>query len=119
MAVLRSFTLKTVESKIRYLILRNTDNPSILLKRCLACRSQSSSLWPLYSEVTSFPDPTTLIRWMKSGCALLIPYDCDKNNEPALRGGHGAHWSLLCIGNVVFSDELHTNPVDPMKIFRP
>ncbi|KAE9413484.1 hypothetical protein Angca_007858, partial [Angiostrongylus cantonensis] len=55
----------------------------------------ASSLWPLYSEVTSFPDPTTLIRWMKSGCALLIPYDCDKNNEPALRGGHGAHWSLL------------------------
>ncbi|VDM61261.1 unnamed protein product [Angiostrongylus costaricensis] len=114
MAVLRSFALKSVESKIRYLIL-------LITVVDMSIESSASSLWPLYSEVTSFPDPTTLIRWMESGCALLIPYDCDKNHEPALRGGHGAHWSLLvgtCIGNVVFSDELYTNPVDVMKNFR-
>ncbi|KAJ1351265.1 hypothetical protein KIN20_007245 [Parelaphostrongylus tenuis] len=65
----------------------------------------ASSLWPLYSEVTSFPSPTTLVEWMESGCAMLIPYDCDKNHEPTLRNGHGAHWCLL-VGFLYVDDTL-------------
>ncbi|KJH44209.1 hypothetical protein DICVIV_09781 [Dictyocaulus viviparus] len=55
----------------------------------------ASSLWPLYSNVVPFPEATVLVRYMDSGYAVLIPYDCDKNHEPAMRKGHGAHWSLI------------------------
>ncbi|VDM85103.1 unnamed protein product [Strongylus vulgaris] len=51
--------------------------------------------WPVNAEILPIPEPNKLIHLIMSGCAVLVPYDCDKNHEPALRNGHGAHWALL------------------------
>ncbi|KAK6753388.1 hypothetical protein RB195_012774 [Necator americanus] len=56
----------------------------------LAC-----ALWPLDAEILSFPSPDELIKLMAADYAVFVPYDCDRNHEPALRNGHGAHWAIL------------------------
>lgn len=41
------------------------------------------------------PEPSSLVSWMDSGAAVLVAYDCEKNHEPAMRNGRGAHWAIL------------------------
>ncbi|CAJ0589868.1 unnamed protein product [Cylicocyclus nassatus] len=70
----------------------------------------SRALWPVYAEVLPFPEPNELVQLLMNGCALLIPYDCDKNHEPALRNGHGAHWALLVGFLIVKADMTSLQP---------
>ncbi|EYC27035.1 hypothetical protein Y032_0009g484 [Ancylostoma ceylanicum] len=58
-------------------------------------RELACTLFPVEAEVLELPNPNKMIGLMLSGCAVLVPYDCDKNHEPALRNGHGAHWAIL------------------------
>lgn len=33
---------------------------------------------------------------LKRHCALLVPYDADRNHSPSNENGHKAHWTLIC-----------------------
>lgn len=43
----------------------------------------------------AFPSQEFLISLISSGVALLIPYDCDRNFEPAMKKGHSSHWAIV------------------------
>lgn len=48
------------------------------------------------AEVVDFPEPATLVNAMLDDSAVfLVPYDCDKNFEPAMRNGEAAHWAAI------------------------
>ncbi|MFH4976413.1 hypothetical protein AB6A40_003122 [Gnathostoma spinigerum] len=61
------------------------------------------SLWPsIRVEVLAFPSKSQLVQVISNGSVILVPYDCDKNHEPALFHGHKAHWCVL-VGFAVVS----------------
>lgn len=49
----------------------------------------------LISASVDFPSPAELTEYLLDGKMVLIPYDCDKNHEPAFLNGHKAHWALI------------------------
>ncbi|XP_065166812.1 actin maturation protease [Atheta coriaria] len=36
-----------------------------------------------------------LVDFLMSGGTLLVPYDCDKNHTPIMKGGFKAHWAIV------------------------
>ncbi|RCN40711.1 hypothetical protein ANCCAN_13354, partial [Ancylostoma caninum] len=70
-------------------------------------RELACTLFPVEGEVLELPSPNKLINLITSGCAVMVPYDCDKNHEPALRNGHGAHWAIL-VGFLIVDVNLET-----------
>ncbi|XP_063610882.1 LOW QUALITY PROTEIN: mucin-2-like [Penaeus indicus] len=41
-------------------------------------------------------DPRTLLELLMKGDLILVPYDAERNHLPGLRGGHKAHWGIIC-----------------------
>ncbi|XP_042868604.1 SH3 domain-containing protein C23A1.17-like isoform X2 [Penaeus japonicus] len=41
-------------------------------------------------------DPRTLLELLMKGDLILVPYDAERNHMPGLRGGHKAHWGIIC-----------------------
>ncbi|KIH64790.1 hypothetical protein ANCDUO_04896 [Ancylostoma duodenale] len=70
-------------------------------------RELACALFPVEAEVLELPSSNKLVSLMMSGCAVMVPYDCDKNHEPALRNGHGAHWAVL-VGFLIVDVNLET-----------
>lgn len=53
-------------------------------------------IWPtLRGTVEHMPTPERLTALLREQCAILVPYDCDKNNEPIIRDGNTAHWCIV------------------------
>ena len=42
-----------------------------------------------------FPSVEELTSQLLSGNLWLVPYDCDRNHEPAFLNGHKAHWCII------------------------
>ncbi|XP_047498105.1 mucin-17-like isoform X1 [Penaeus chinensis] len=41
-------------------------------------------------------DPRTLLELLMKGDLILVPYDAERNHLPGFRGGHKAHWGIIC-----------------------
>uniref|UniRef100_A0A915AMT2 Actin maturation protease n=1 Tax=Parascaris univalens TaxID=6257 RepID=A0A915AMT2_PARUN len=53
-------------------------------------------IWPtLRGTVEYMPTPERLTALLREQYAILVPYDCDKNNEPINRDGNAAHWCIV------------------------
>ncbi|PAV70284.1 hypothetical protein WR25_24092 [Diploscapter pachys] len=57
----------------------------------------ANDLWDssVVSCVSHFPSASEMVSHLHESTAILIPYDCDRNIEPALRKGHSAHWGIV------------------------
>jgi len=69
----------------------------------------AQTIWPDEIVVKACPFPSSnreMVSMLQSRNALIIPYDCDKNHEPALFNGHKAHWCLV-VGFVLCSSTLN------------
>ncbi|VDM49039.1 unnamed protein product [Toxocara canis] len=54
------------------------------------------AIWPtLQGTIRDMPTAEELSELLKNECAVLVPYDCDKNNEPVIRNGNTAHWCIV------------------------
>lgn len=58
--------------------------------------------------------PATLLQLLLQGDLILVPYDAERNHQPGLKGGHKAHWGVVC-GCLVQSSSL-TFPTAAAKL---
>ncbi|GMT11077.1 hypothetical protein PFISCL1PPCAC_2374, partial [Pristionchus fissidentatus] len=54
--------------------------------------------------LTPLPSPSTVVQSIIDRSLILIPYDCDRNHEPAMRKGVAAHWAII-VGVLVVGTE--------------
>ena len=55
--------------------------------------------------------PFSLINFIASNKAILVPYDCDKDHTPCQASGHLAHWCII-VGVLFFADaDVSTHPL--------
>ncbi|XP_050711097.1 UPF0692 protein C19orf54-like isoform X3 [Eriocheir sinensis] len=58
--------------------------------------------------------PATLLQLLLQGDLVLVPYDAERNHQPGLKGGHKAHWGVVC-GCLIQSPAL-TYPTTSAKL---
>lgn len=56
-----------------------------------------------------------LVKHLATGLPVIVPYDCDKNHDPIMRGGKTAHWATL-VGFAVEKDESEKHHVNSSPV---
>lgn len=59
------------------------------------CADEASGAGLLAGRMLAPLSAADVIGAVLDGDLVLFPYDADRNNEPALRHGHGAHWCVV------------------------
>ena len=56
----------------------------------------SEQLQPSNASAASLSLARGLAAWLEAGGLAIFPYDSDGSHRPALKGGHSAHYALVC-----------------------
>ena len=95
-----NFPAEPIENEIAELLQLSKDNMFTSNGEMFSARDMASLAKKYYGInykvlQNGLRDYVGLVNHIIKGYPVVVPYDSDKNNEPCLKKGHKAHWSVI------------------------